>query len=354
MAQDDSPFRDCCPRLKELLKELTVQAASPRRRVRLFDLLAEFSAETAKAKSAEEDRQKRREEYFLRHVFAAGNKHLRDGTQAVEGCEFALFSEHSSDNLEHLLEQYYWVNRVSRFRPPNPQRRRRVRVPCCRRESSGWFVLNFYAWAPPEIAARKPDFNARPNAPLPPRNIGRAYTLCEIALGFVVLHDADGGPEPIVPEGHSLYDAQWWWDIGTVRGLHQDSSGTLPFDRWVPDLEPLWGRLKAALEGVDGEPGQGAALFQSLGDKKGEVGRSDAQLFEVDEEASYVRFEGRAYSVRPEGARMLRLLLRANGEWVSMRRHDFSKPSEVKKAIPEPIQKLIETGKGKGYRLKPR
>ena len=59
-----------------------------------------------------------------------------------------------------------------------------------------------------------------------------------------------------------------------------------------------------------------------------------------------------AGSQEAEAARMAMLLLKNNSEWVAMSKHGFTKPSETKKALPSKVIKLIETAKGKGYRLK--
>jgi len=76
--------------------------------------------------------------------------------------------------------------------------------------------------------------------------------------------------------------------------------------------------------------------------------------FKVDVALSQIRIDGAAIDVSSGAARMAEILLDSDGEWVSMREHDFSKPSETKKALPASVLKLIETEKGKGYRLKPR
>jgi len=76
--------------------------------------------------------------------------------------------------------------------------------------------------------------------------------------------------------------------------------------------------------------------------------------FAVNEGLSQIRIDGITHDVPQEAARMAKLLLGSKGGWVSMRNHDFTKPSETRKALPVSVFELIETAKGKGYRLKPR
>jgi len=80
----------------------------------------------------------------------------------------------------------------------------------------------------------------------------------------------------------------------------------------------------------------------------------DEVIYEVNEEFSQIRIDDKLYDVSGEAARMAKLLLDNETEWVSMKNHGFTKPSEVKKKLPEAVLNLIETEKGKGYRLKPR
>lgn len=72
----------------------------------------------------------------------------------------------------------------------------------------------------------------------------------------------------------------------------------------------------------------------------------------VDLEMPQVRYEGTAYHLTRLGALLLHALVEAKGEWVAISRlPEISKPSAVKSGLPEPIQTLIETSRGKGYRL---
>ena len=71
----------------------------------------------------------------------------------------------------------------------------------------------------------------------------------------------------------------------------------------------------------------------------------------VDDKLLQIRYDGETHAVSSEGARMVKLLVDCFGEWVPMAQNDFSKPSDVKKKLPEQIKSLIKAEKGKGYRI---
>jgi hypothetical protein len=78
----------------------------------------------------------------------------------------------------------------------------------------------------------------------------------------------------------------------------------------------------------------------------------DRRLYEVDVELARIRIDGKAHDVPVEAARMAKLLLDADGEWVAMAKNGFTKPSTTRLKLPKELQKIIESDKGKGYRLR--
>lgn len=77
------------------------------------------------------------------------------------------------------------------------------------------------------------------------------------------------------------------------------------------------------------------------------------ELPQVDLVLNQIRYDGVCHNVTSEGAKLVDLLVKAPPyEWVPTHKV-FSKPSRVKNSLPAPIRNLIETDRGKGYRLKP-
>lgn len=73
---------------------------------------------------------------------------------------------------------------------------------------------------------------------------------------------------------------------------------------------------------------------------------------EVDLDRNRIVIDGTEYFTTGETARMARLLVDHQGEWVAMSKHGFTKPSEVKRRLPAPLLARVEAEKGKGYRLR--
>ncbi len=73
---------------------------------------------------------------------------------------------------------------------------------------------------------------------------------------------------------------------------------------------------------------------------------------EVNEKLLQTRCDGNVYDLTDAQTVGMKALVDANGDWVSWSGLEISKPSRVKDSLPEPLKELIETEKGKGYRLK--
>lgn len=73
---------------------------------------------------------------------------------------------------------------------------------------------------------------------------------------------------------------------------------------------------------------------------------------QVNTRLRHVRHRGKVYDLTSNQAKLLKALVGANGDWVSMSGLGIKKPSEAKNNLPEAIKQLIETESGKGYRLK--
>lgn len=121
--------------------------------------------------------------------------------------------------------------------------------------------------------------------------------------------------------------------------------------RWFIGLDECTDALPRELVAAQNFLAQQVAM-QSASERQ--VAPSPPTPYTVDSKALLLHVDGQAETVTAEGARMAQILLDADGEWVSMRDHEFTKPSEVKGKLPEAVQDLIETAKGKGYRLKRR
>ena len=93
--------------------------------------------------------------------------------------------------------------------------------------------------------------------------------------------------------------------------------------------------------------GMTSASVEDIADQSG----TDKPKIKVDLTQAVITVNGDIFSVTPDGADMINLLLKANGEWIPMGKH-FSTPARTKDRLPEPLQKLIETASGnEGYRL---
>jgi len=74
---------------------------------------------------------------------------------------------------------------------------------------------------------------------------------------------------------------------------------------------------------------------------------------EVDVTHNYVRFRGVRYDVTDDQAVGLKALVDARGDWVSWSGRKITKPSRVRKNLPDVLQKHITSAPGKGYRFVP-
>jgi hypothetical protein len=87
-----------------------------------------------------------------------------------------------------------------------------------------------------------------------------------------------------------------------------------------------------------------AARTESLR-KSGEKTRPEAwsEIIVVDPKEDIVTVGGQPFSVSPKQKRMISLLVDADGDPVPMSKHGFSKPSDLKKKLPDKLLNLIET-----------
>ncbi len=151
------------------------------------------------------------------------------------------------------------------------------------------------------------------------------------------------------PAGWQLHvkrAAEWLW-------TQQHSDGYWPHDS-APDVVYL---TVLVLDAIDLAEGRDNVTFdlQAEDDSANSThGRVVPELPIADEELLVIRYNRQDYKASNEGARMVKLLVENIGEWVAMGKNDFTKPSDVRKSLPEPIQSLIESEKGKGYRIKNR
>ena len=76
----------------------------------------------------------------------------------------------------------------------------------------------------------------------------------------------------------------------------------------------------------------------------------NASRLSIDFNPPQVTFDGKAYSVSIDGARLVKALHEAGGEWVSGDALP-NRPDRVKKLLPKEIGKLIEGKAGKGHRI---
>ncbi len=95
-----------------------------------------------------------------------------------------------------------------------------------------------------------------------------------------------------------------------------------------------------------------AATWTLLTETSAAANGKDTQpsAMSIDLRLNQIRYGGACYDVTADGALLVNKLVEAN-DWFSAS-SIFSKPSEVLRSLPDPIKKLIETQKGKGYRLK--
>ena len=257
------PFRECLPKLHAFNGVVDSQFADAAARAQLLEWLAQFVADDAAATRTEEERKQRRTKYFLEDVFADGDGRLLDSTTPSDGCIWAhyfndenrLSGDYSPGVPAQVRNgQYHIVERDAN----DPARWVRTAVPCY---TPGDGNIDICAWTPVELAPRDVDPNLLPQSPLPPRQLGRQYSLPEIARGLAALHDVDGGFEPFIPRGHELED--WDWKVTKIALRQSGYVVQQVDDDWVTSLAPLRDRLFAAIAAHDG---QNASLTGSLPD----------------------------------------------------------------------------------------
>jgi hypothetical protein len=73
--------------------------------------------------------------------------------------------------------------------------------------------------------------------------------------------------------------------------------------------------------------------------------------FTVTLQPPQATLDGTAYSITPDAATFLDVLVRAKGEWVSGSTLPDMRADRVRKHLPQPIQVLIEARTGVGFRL---
>jgi hypothetical protein len=79
--------------------------------------------------------------------------------------------------------------------------------------------------------------------------------------------------------------------------------------------------------------------------------KASIRLPKVNRRLNQVRYAGECYDVSPGAAELFQQLVDRCGDWFAAS-SILSKPSAIKASLPEPLKRLIETAKGKGYRLK--
>lgn len=135
-----------------------------------------------------------------------------------------------------------------------------------------------------------------------------------------------------------------WNDYpSSVLELVSVAAGSRPYDYWTAISGGLTHEIDAA----------SASRLEGIDPRTETFSASEVAPYAVDLEIFRITVDGKADDVPPEAARMAKLLLEANGEWVPMSKNDFSKPSKTRKDLPAAVQAMIETDKGKGYRLRP-
>lgn len=128
-----------------------------------------------------------------------------------------------------------------------------------------------------------------------------------------------------------------------VLELVEMTRATNPYEEWGAICSGLKREIRAA----------SAARLEGFASYSEIVAAAYAAPYDVDLEICRITVGGKSYGVAPEVARMARLLVDAEGEWVPMSKNGFSKPSGTKKKLPIELRLMIETDKGKGYRLRP-
>lgn len=233
------PFMERCPALHLLNGRLHSQFACASNRSRFMGWLTDYAADSEAWCEREKEREEQLIAYFTEEVFKPGNERLRDETVEVEGCRWRWFESwaywpsldaHYPNGIPiYLREGTYYVP------GGDLESAKRRRASCFNQRTN---ALSFGAWCPLEL--NDPDPNIRPQPPLPPTNIGRPYTLPEIAWGLAVIHDADGGYEPFVADVHELRTLEWDVAISRVSDACCPQSAQ---DAWLTSLEPLFARL---------------------------------------------------------------------------------------------------------------
>ena len=238
-------WRVTCKKLHEFVSDIDAAFREPQKLAWLLGQVAEAVDRVRSCKDAETDWHRRRREYF--ETTAANNLDLLNGRQRIEGLQWQeyerlisvedvvalpaslrCFLDVVDDGEGHLVAVEY---------------------------SNGENRLLIPAWAPIDLL---PCNDPTPNFPLPPGNIGRDYRLHENCFVLAVLHDADGGFEPFVPDGHELGESHFRNFLACVRVAGLVSTAD---ESWVPELEPLLDRV--IKESTASLPASGEAVAHS-------------------------------------------------------------------------------------------
>jgi hypothetical protein len=213
-----------------------------------LDRLQEYGEAERAGEAAQAEWTMREQRYYEQEVFAKGKASLRDMT--------CIMPAHYPRRYYRLVRQDELPGVPKRLRagsysdwgPDGRGGSRRVKVACFQAEMEhGVEVgghIELWAWTPPELLSF--DEKRLCHVPLPPKDIGRHYSLAEICFGLTVLHDADGSFGRIVSPDSPLYEAlgaELW-----VRVVELADQAT---DAWAPPLEFLFDRIQKALPAPD-------------------------------------------------------------------------------------------------------
>jgi hypothetical protein len=119
-----------------------------------------------------------------------------------------------------------------------------------------------------------------------------------------------------------------------------------PFDTFVVRAENLLWRSSRSHKRKASNSKQPQSSSDSInGDK------NKPELPKVDVNNCQVRYKGQCHDVTGDAALLFKYLIDSYSEWFSAS-SKFAKPSAIKSTLPPDLKALIETQKGKGYRLK--
>ena len=253
MGSSDTHWRESQRELHLLNAKVSSLIAGDTRRKLWLDFLAEYLAAIKTGEDARKNWEQLQREYFEREVFSPGKSYLRDRTIVPEdlypGDYGRKFSAAEFAEIPRAIRKAsYWDWER------NDKGAYRKKAHMCfhafakdGKENAGG-SLYVAAWIPKELIR----FNEALlcHDPLPPKDIGRGYSLPEICYGLTVLHDIDGSFGPIVPP-----DSQLAVDLGHRFALAIGSCGNRATDEWVPSLESLLQRLQAELASRGKGPG---------------------------------------------------------------------------------------------------